>query len=106
MRSLWVLCFLLLSGCQACKGDPEKCDQACRNYAQLVYWEKANQEIEALPVEQRDEARKEKLAKFAHDLERGVDFCTNKCISANNTDSIDCMIAAKNAAQAKKCSDD
>ncbi len=103
MRWLVALCFVFSTGCQACQGDRDKCDQACRNYAQLVYWEKANAEIEKLPVAERDAARKQKMAEFAHNLERGVDLCMSKCVSANNTDQTDCLIGVKTAAAAKAC---
>lgn len=103
MRWLLALCFVFSTGCQACKGDPEKCDQACRNYAELVFWDKANAEIEQLPPAERDAARKQKMAEFAKNLEKGVDMCTSKCVSANNTDDMNCLIAAKTAKAAKEC---
>lgn len=103
MRWLGALFFVLMSGCQACKGDPEKCDRAVRNYAQLVFWDEANAEIEKLPPGERDAARKDKMAKFAKDLEAGIDLTVSKCVSANNTDQTDCMIKAKTAAAAKAC---
>ena len=34
-----------------CKGNPEKCDKGCRNFFELVYWEKANAEIDSAPPE-------------------------------------------------------
>lgn len=103
MRWLAVVCFVCFAGCQSCKGDPEKCDQACRNYAELVFWDGANAEIDKLPVAERDAARKQKLAEFARNLERGIDLCTSKCVSANNTDDMKCMIAAKTAKAVKAC---
>ena len=103
MRWLLALCFVFSTGCGACKGDPEKCDKACRNYAELVFWDTANAEIEALPVAERDAARKQKMAEFANNLTKGVDFCTSKCVSANNTDDMECLMAAKTAKQAKDC---
>ena len=86
-----------------CKGDPVKCESACRNYAKLIYWDKADAEIAAAPPAQRDELRKQKLAKFSADLEEGVNMCTNRCISAGNDKQIDCLNAAKTAAQARDC---
>jgi hypothetical protein len=104
MRWLVALCLMFSAGCPgACRGDPEKCDQMCRNFAQLTFWEEANAEIEKLPVGERDAARKEKMAKFSHNLSRGIDLCASKCVSANNTEDMDCVIAAKTAAQAKAC---
>jgi hypothetical protein len=103
MRWLFALCLVFMTGCGACKGDPEKCDQACRNYAELVFWDQANAEIEELPVAERDAARKQKMAEFATNLEKGVDLCTSKCVSANNTDDMNCLIEAKSAKAAKDC---
>ena len=103
MRWLVALSFVFMAGCRSCKGDPEKCDQMCRHYAELVFWEEANAEIEKLPVEQRDAARKEKMAKFSRNLAAGVDMCTSKCVSANHKQDVDCVIAAKTATEAKAC---
>ena len=96
----WLIALSLFA---ACKGDPEKCDQACRNYAQLVFWDKANAEIEKLPADQRDAARKQKMAEFQKNLAAGVDLCQSKCMSANNEKDTDCLIAAKTAEQARAC---
>lgn len=89
-----------------CKANPEKCEKACRNYAELVFWEKADAEIAQAPVEKRDELRKQKLAEFTKNLENGINTCTSKCLSANEKDDIDCMINAKTAKQAKACVED
>ena len=44
----------------ACKGDAQKCDTGCRNYATLKYWSAADAEIARFPPAARDEARKQK----------------------------------------------
>lgn len=106
MRWLAALFLVFMTGCQACKGDPEKCDRACRNYAELTFWDQANVEIDKLPVAERDAARKQKMAEFANNLERGIDLCTSKCVSANNTKDTKCMIEAKTAAAVKACVND
>jgi hypothetical protein len=103
MRSLLAVTILALT---ACKGDPEKCDRACRNYARLVFWDQANAEIAAAPPERREEIRREKAAKFTADLEHGIDFCVSRCVSANNGKDVDCWLDAKTAAQAKACTSD
>ncbi|HEY1554221.1 MAG TPA: hypothetical protein VGF94_05270 [Kofleriaceae bacterium] len=100
----WVVaCLIVVAGC---KGDPVKCEQACRNYAQLVFWKRADAEIGAAPAARRDELREQKAAKFAADLEAGVDMCSSKCISANNDTQMSCLIAAKTADQAMECTKD
>lgn len=97
---LVVLLSLLLC---ACKGDMQKCEQACRNYGTLVYWKHADAEIAAAPEAQRDALRKKKLGQFDSKLENGVDMCTTQCQSANNDADMECMIAAKTADQAIAC---
>ncbi len=89
-----------------CKGDPEKCEAAVRNYASLVYWKSADAEIAAVPPEQRDALRKQKLAAFSANLEKGVQTLVTQCTSANNKDQINCMIEAKTADEAKACTKD
>jgi hypothetical protein len=101
MRIAFVLVVGLVLG--ACKSDPQKCEEACRNYAQLVFWEKADAEVAAAPREQRDELRKKKLAEFTKNLELGLDTCTSKCLSANNDTDMNCMIKAKTAKEVKAC---
>jgi hypothetical protein len=87
----------------ACRGDPVKCDQGCRNYATLVYWKQADAKIAATPADQRDAVRQRYHADFDSYLEKGIAVCVTQCQSANNTDQTDCMIAAKTADQAKAC---
>jgi hypothetical protein len=106
MRSLLGLVLFVSVLGIGCKGDPEKCEKACRNYAELVFWEKADAEISQAPVEKRDELRKQKLAEFTKNLENGINTCTSKCLSANKEDDIKCMIDAKTAKQAKACVED
>jgi hypothetical protein len=102
MRSLLAVVgtLALLVGC---KGDPVKCEKACRNYAELTYWKQADAEINAAPLAERDALRKKKMGEFSHNLSRGVDMCTSQCMSANNDEVIDCLLAAKTAEQAQSC---
>jgi hypothetical protein len=105
MRQLALLLVVLGLGL-GCKGDPDKCDKACRNYAELIFWSKADAEINAAPAEKRDELRKQKLAEFSKNLELGLNTCTSKCLSANNDKDTKCLIEAKTADQAKACVED
>lgn len=98
--SLVALALLVAAGC---KGDRNKCEKACRNFSALVYWEKAEKEINAAPEAGRAELKKKHLGKFTMYMEEGVDHCVNQCSSANNDEMIDCMISAKSSADAKKC---
>jgi hypothetical protein len=85
---------LLSPGLTACgKADAKKCEQMCRNYATISF-----RDVEAarLPPEKREQALADKLKK-------GLDFCINKCVSANNDGQIDCMTVAKSISQLKAC---
>jgi len=104
MRSALTLLVLSLAAL-GCKGDPVKCEKACRNYAELVYWKKADAEISAAPPAERDALRKTKMAEFSANMAKGVDMCTSKCMSANNEDQIKCLTEAKTAEQAKECAE-
>lgn len=88
-----------------CKGDPQKCEEAARNYATLMFWKRTDVEIAALPLEKQKAARTRKLSEFTNGLEKDIDFYTSQCVSANNDDQVDCMIAAKTAEQAQKCAE-
>lgn len=87
-----------------CKGDRNKCEVACRNYATLTYWERTDADIAAAPEAEREALKKRKLSEFTNYLEQGVDACVNQCASANNDEQIECMTKAKTATDVKKCS--
>jgi hypothetical protein len=90
-------------GLAACKGDAVKCEQGCRNYGALVFWKNAEIEIAAAAPDKRDDLRKTMLGKFNTDLDGGIALCVSQCQSANNTDDVECMIAAKTGDQAVAC---
>jgi hypothetical protein len=90
-------------GAAGCKADAEKCDQACRNFAKLQYWVKADQDIAAAPADQRDALRQRKLGEYSRGVEEGIDLCVRQCQSARP--DVDCMIAATTADQVKACID-
>lgn len=104
--SAWAVALVTVLGAAAagCKVDAQKCDQACRNAASLVYWKTADQEIAAAPADQRDALRKQKLGEFAKKVEEGIDGCVLRCQSARNEDDASCLIEAKTAEQVKACS--
>lgn len=86
---------LALSGC---RGDPQRCEQACRNFSHLAD-EKlvdADPEVVAAPPDRRDAVRK-------HKLEDHVQICVSRCVSTSDPATVDCMIAAKAADQALAC---
>lgn len=103
MRLAIALALASMAALSACRGDPVKCDQGCRNYATLVYWKQAAAKIAAAPTDQRDAVRKQHQDELDRYLEQGVPVCVSQCQSANNTDQTECMIAAKTADQATAC---
>lgn len=98
-----VLGLFALAALGGCKGDPVKCEQGCRNYAQLVFWKSSEAQINAAPAEERDAMRKAAPDKLKKELDAGIQQCVSQCQSANNTDDVDCMIAAKTGDQALAC---
>lgn len=82
---------LVLSGCG--KADRGKCEQMCRNYAEISF-----RDVEAarLAPDKREAALKEKLAK-------GLELCIDKCQHANNDSQIECYTEAKNMAELRSC---
>ena len=98
------LALALLVAIAACKkGDPVKCDIACRNYAQLQFWHDHQKEIDAAPPDQRDAVRTKLLAEFTRGMERGLDLCTSKCVDANYDKDVTCWTNAKSYADLEKC---
>ena len=87
-----------------CRGDREKCEKAARNYHHLMFWETAEAEIAAAPPERRDALRKEKSVQFEQEENSpGVSQIVKGCMVENNKDTVNCLIDAKTAAQARKC---
>ncbi len=101
MRAVTLILALSLAACH--QGDPDKCEQAVRNYATLMYWRNADAVIAKAPPEKRDALRKEKLADFTAKMDKGVQTLVTQCVSANDKDTINCMIEAKTAEEAEKC---
>ncbi|HEX3760572.1 MAG TPA: hypothetical protein VHW23_17780 [Kofleriaceae bacterium] len=102
--SAWAVALTLLAAAAGCKVDAQKCDQACRNAASLLYWKTADREIAAAPADQRDALRKQKLGELARKVEEGIDGCVLRCQSARNEDDANCLIAAQTAEQVQACS--
>ncbi|HEY0192609.1 MAG TPA: hypothetical protein VGC42_15930 [Kofleriaceae bacterium] len=103
MRHRLSFVFVVAALLAGCKGDPVKCDQGCRNFANLMFWKQADAEIAQAPPTERDALRKKKLAELSLKVEGGIDMCITQCQSANKEDDIDCMIAAKTPDQAQAC---
>ncbi|HEY4243882.1 MAG TPA: hypothetical protein VGM88_28910 [Kofleriaceae bacterium] len=101
MRLALVAGLLFATACT--RGNAQECEQACRNFGTLAYWDKTDKEIEALPPEQRVSMRKQKLSEFDNKMETEVDGCVSQCVSANNKEQTKCMIDAKTADQVRLC---
>ena len=100
MRAVTVVLVCLV----AChQGDPDRCETAVRNYGTLLFWRDADVTIAKAPPEKRDELRKQKLSEFTARMDNGLQTLVTQCVSANDTDTINCMIAAKTADDAEKC---
>ena len=100
-----VVLFVIIVSAAACKADAQRCEQAARNFATLTYWKKTNAELEKLPADKREGARKKALSLFTNELEGKIEGIVQQCQSANNDEQIDCMIAAKTAEQSLECAD-
>lgn len=101
----WILVGMLGLVAPGCRGDAQRCAQACRNYGNLVYGTSADLEatIAAAPPDQRDALRQQKQADLAQRLELHVGICVSQCTSIDDPKTVDCMIAARTADQALAC---
>src|SRR5690348_5129295 len=99
--SLVFLSALSIAG-TGCRGDRDKCAAAAQHFAELVYWERENKVIEALPKEQQDAARRQKLAEFSRELDSQLELRISHCVAAGADDQADCINESKTAADALK----
>src|ERR1700760_4837997 len=101
MRATLALVLAIVIGTSfGCQGDPQKCEQAVRNYTSLVFWASADREIGSAAPDKQEQMRKDKLVEYNTQLECGLPTMVSQCQAAHNTSTIDCMIAVKTADQA------
>jgi hypothetical protein len=103
----WIILPLLaiaLASVAGCRVDAQKCDQACRNMYTLTFWKKLEPELAAAPADQRDALRKQKTDELVKQLADGMEGCVMRCQSGRDTETVDCLLAAKTADQAIACS--
>jgi hypothetical protein len=105
LASILGLGLALSLGGLGCKGNPKDCEVACRNYANLAYWQTSDAEIAAAPPAAREALRKQKLAELTSKLDQGIDMCISQCVSANNPDQVKCMTEAKTADKVRACAE-
>jgi len=83
--------------------DAGGCEAACRNYAQLKFWDRADAEIAALPGAEQAVARTTRTAELATQLDRGVAPCVESCVAANNATQTACLARAASVADLTAC---
>jgi hypothetical protein len=83
--------------------DPGTCDRACRNYATLKFWQRADADIAALPEAKRAAAHKQREADLAGKIDAGVGACATSCLESNNATQTACMGGATSVEQLEAC---
>jgi len=83
--------------------DVALCERACRAFATLTYWERAEPVIAALPPADQVTARSQKEAELASKLAGGVTPCVTECMSANNAAQTACLARAQTVEQLRAC---
>lgn len=98
---LAVVLVVAMSGCK--RPSSQACEEALRNYATLLYWEKAEVEIAAAPPAERDALRTTKLAERDKLIAEGMMMAVSQCRAARDFDGVKCMKEAHTPAQARAC---
>ncbi len=70
------------------------CGHACRNFATLRFWARADPSIAALPASDQAAERTKQAALFAEQVEAGLAACVETCIAANNGVQTACIAKA------------
>jgi len=83
--------------------DVALCERACRAFATLTYWERAEPVIAALPPADQAAARSQQEAELASKLAGGVAPCATQCMSANNAAQTACLARAQTVEQLRAC---
>lgn len=79
------------------------CERACKNFAQLKYWERADAEISALPAGDQAPAKAQKISELATRLDAGMPACVSTCIESNNATQTACIAAAASVGALRAC---
>lgn len=79
------------------------CERACRNFATLRFWARADVEISALPVADQPAARTKKTAELAPQLAAGLGACVDGCVTANNGVQTACIGNAHSVSALAAC---
>src|SRR6185503_1032978 len=105
MRHALLALLLAVTAAGCGRGDRKVCEQACRNYYTLAFWNKWDPQINAEPEAERAKLRQYKLSELEAGLAQGVDQCVESCTRANNDDQYKCMAEAKDWAKAHACAE-
>lgn len=83
--------------------DRPSCDRACRNYATLKFWDRAEPALSALPEADRAAAHAAKATELADQLAAGIETCIGTCLASNNPRQAACWGDATSVAQLAAC---
>lgn len=79
------------------------CGRACRNFATLRFWARADPAIAALPAGDHAAERTKQATLFASQVEAGLPACVEACIAANNGVQTACIAKATSIDQLASC---
>ncbi|MBL0214250.1 MAG: hypothetical protein IPQ07_10220 [Myxococcales bacterium] len=79
------------------------CGHACRNFATLRFWARADPAIAALPAGDQAAERTKQATLFASQVEAGLPACVEACIAANNGVQTACIAKATSIDQLASC---
>ena len=83
--------------------DAAACDRACRNFATLRYWARADAQLATVPAADRASARIEHEAELTRQLAAGVEACVEGCLGAGNAVQTACLASASSVEQLAAC---
>lgn len=104
MRLALLALVMSLAACD--KATVEACDQGCRNYFTLHYWEEAEAEIAKAPEAERAALRARKVSELEPRMMQNLDLCVQKCRSGADSSRAACWSKAKTAKEAEACEND
>jgi|GEM_PF-1475105 len=102
-RSVVIAIVLVLAGSGCKRPSSQACEEALRNYATLMYWEKVEAELAAAPPSERDALRATKITQRDQLIDEGLVMAISQCRAARDFDGVKCMKEAHSATQARAC---
>jgi hypothetical protein len=83
--------------------DKPACERACRNFATLKFWQRADAEIARMPAADQAAARAREQQAFTSKLDAGLETCITMCLDAKNPEQTACWGNATTADQLVAC---